>query len=188
MWKKLFGEVIHPFEEIFPFSVGPKDPACRQHPTQSVANVIHQHGAKDIITVFHKPSSSASTRVVTFLKTHQAKAQNAATEDQASSATLPPSTRRADFELDVQEAEPTGDQLKNILEYVGLGKAGTVVQGARDLTDAMDKIKKDASLFQRPVVGAPLAHVPKNRHLLTRNRWWTGIKGRWQSVTTKVRY
>jgi len=81
--------------------------------------------------------------------------QNPGTEDQASSAPTPAPTDRADFELDVQEAEPTGDQLKSILEYVGIGKAGTVVQGARDLSDAMEMIKKDASLFQRPVVRVP---------------------------------
>jgi hypothetical protein len=114
-----------------------------------------KHAAKDVITVFHQPKLPASIRVVTFLKTHQANAQNPTTEDQAGSQDVPSATQRADFELDIQEQPPTGDQLKSILEYVGAGKAGTIVQGARDLTDAMDKVKKDGGLFNRPLVCSP---------------------------------
>ena len=36
---------------------------------------------------------------------------------------------------------------------MGTSGAGTVVSGARNANDAMRKIKEDASLFQRPLVG-----------------------------------
>ncbi|KIW09302.1 uncharacterized protein PV09_00218 [Verruconis gallopava] len=111
-----------------------------------------ENAAKNVITVFHKPSAPGSTRVVTFLKQHQANAQNTATEDQAGSHQVPPPTQRADYDLDIQEDAPTGDQLKTILEYAGPGKAGTIVQGARDITDALEKVKRDATLFNRPLV------------------------------------
>lgn len=86
------------------------------------------------------------------MKQHRANAQNPATEDQASDKAVPPPTQRADYDLDIQEETPTGDQLKSILEYAGPGKAGTIVQGARDPTDAMEKIKRDGGLFNRPLV------------------------------------
>lgn len=90
--------------------------------------------------------------MVTFLKQHQANAQNPATEDQASGSPAVAPTSRQDYDLDIQEAAPTSDQLKSILEYVGAGNAGTVVQGARDVTDAMEKVKRDGGLFNRPLV------------------------------------
>jgi hypothetical protein len=86
------------------------------------------------------------------LKQHKANAQSPATEDQAGSQEVAPPTQRSDFELDIQEQPPTGDQLKSILEYVGAGKAGTVVQGARDFSDAIEKVKRDGGLFNRPLV------------------------------------
>lgn len=52
----------------------------------------------------------------------------------------------------MQETVPTGDQLKSILEYIGSRDAGKVVIGARDLGDAIEKVKKDADAFRRPVV------------------------------------
>lgn len=53
---------------------------------------------------------------------------------------------------DVQEAAPTTDQLGNILDYLGPSKAGTVVQDATGLSDALRKFKEKESSFQRPVV------------------------------------
>ena len=70
-------------------------------------------------------------------------------------------TQRADYDLDVQEATPTGDQLQSILQYVGPGKAGTVVQGARDVTDAMEKVKRDGGLFNRPLVSLAIVFEVK---------------------------
>lgn len=105
-----------------------------------------------MITVFHKPSLPASTRVVTFLKQANANAQATATEDQASSHEPQSNTERVDFNLDIQEGPPTGDQLKSIMEYIGGHNAGKVILGARDLSSAMTKLKEDAELFQRPLV------------------------------------
>jgi hypothetical protein len=42
--------------------------------------------------------------------------------------------------------------LKNILDYLGPGKAGLVVKGAKDDADALRKVKANADSFERPVV------------------------------------
>jgi arsenate reductase-like glutaredoxin family protein len=90
-------------------------------------------------------------RVLTLLK--QANAQSAAhaTEDQASSHEAQNKAERTEFELDVTEAPPTSDQLKNILEYLG-GSPNKVISGASDVTDAMRRLKADGDAFQRPLV------------------------------------
>jgi arsenate reductase-like glutaredoxin family protein len=108
-----------------------------------------------VVTLFHKPSSEASTRVHTLLK--QASAQSAAhvTEDQASSHQAQDKAERMEFELDVTEAPPTGDQLKNILDYLG-GSASKVIQGASDEADALRRLKADGETFQRPLVSLSL--------------------------------
>lgn len=111
-----------------------------------------QHGAKNVVTLFHKPSSQPSIRVLTLLKQANATSVAHATEDQASSHHHQDKAERTEFELDVTEAPPTGDQLKNILEYLGGGAAGTVIQGARDESDALRKLKENGDAFQRPVV------------------------------------
>merc|ERR1711964_816740 len=85
----------------------------------------------DVLTCFHKPSVSASTRVVNLLKQASAQSQAHATEDQASDHTPQnTSVTRDPFELDITEAPPTPDQLKNIFEYLGSGKAAQLVKGA----------------------------------------------------------
>lgn len=58
----------------------------------------------------------------------------------------------ADGQTDVVEDPPTNDQLSNILEYLGPAKAGSVVSGASDATDALRKFKDSESAFQRPIV------------------------------------
>ena len=50
------------------------------------------------------------------------------------------------------EAPPTPDQLKNILEYLGEGGAGTLIKGATGESDALKRLKESADAFQRPVV------------------------------------
>jgi arsenate reductase-like glutaredoxin family protein len=105
-----------------------------------------------VITVFHKSSVPASTRVLTFLKQANANAQVTATEDQASTHTPAHPAERTSFNLDIQEGPPTGDQLNSILEYVGAHNAGKIISGARDRADAMAKLKEDAELFKRPLV------------------------------------
>ncbi|KAG5298519.1 DUF1687 domain-containing protein [Histoplasma ohiense] len=122
------------------------------------------HKTLDVITLFHKPSLPASTRVLALLKQANTDAATAAIRDEASGA---PASRRSEFELNVTEEPPTPDQLKSILDYVGAGVGGDVakarggaamampgdlVQGAQDRLDAMRRLKEDGSRFTRPVV------------------------------------
>lgn len=112
-----------------------------------------EHGAKNVITLFHKPSSQASLRVLTLLKQNHAKSAATATADQASTHDAQTKTESTDFELDVTEAPPTRDQLKNILEYLGgAGAAGKVVSGASNESDALRRLQADGTTFQRPLV------------------------------------
>lgn len=50
------------------------------------------------------------------------------------------------------EGPPTNDQLSNILDYLGASKAGSVVSGASDASQALKKFKESESAFQRPIV------------------------------------
>ncbi|KAF2847763.1 hypothetical protein T440DRAFT_470817 [Plenodomus tracheiphilus IPT5] len=112
-----------------------------------------EHGAKNVVTLFHKPSSQASTRVLTLLKQTHAQSAATATADQASSHDAQTKAERTDFELDVTEAPPTSDQLKNILEYLGgAGAASKVITGASNETDALRRLQADGNAFQRPLV------------------------------------
>ncbi|KAI9709943.1 MAG: hypothetical protein M1820_003021 [Bogoriella megaspora] len=109
-------------------------------------------GAKDVITLFHKPSVPSSVRVLTLLKQSAGTAQSTATEDQASSHDTHSKAQRTDFELDVTEAAPTGDQLQNIMEFIGKTNPSKLIMGARDEADAIKKLKDNGESFQRPVV------------------------------------
>jgi Protein of unknown function (DUF1687) len=91
-------------------------------------------------------------RVQTLLKQISANISEPATEDQASDHTPQTQPKRQEFDLEVTEDPPTQDQLKSILEYVGVQKAGTIIKGARDEADAMRKLKENSENFQRPVV------------------------------------
>lgn len=105
------------------------------------------------MTLFHAPSNQASTRVLTLLKQANAQSVAHATEDQASSHKAQDKAERTEFELDVTEAPPTTDQLKNILDYLGgTGAAGKVINGAENESDAMRRLKADGGAFQRPLV------------------------------------
>jgi hypothetical protein len=117
----------------------------------ALLTITHQHGAKNVVTLFHKPGNEASVRVHTLLKQANAQSVAHATEDQAASHQAQDKAERTEFELDVTEAPPTSDQLKNILEYLG-GSPGKVVQGASDETDAMRRLKADGNTFIRPLV------------------------------------
>ncbi|KNG44967.1 hypothetical protein TW65_08208 [Stemphylium lycopersici] len=112
-----------------------------------------KHGAKNVVTLFHAPSNQASTRVLTLLKQANAQSVAHATEDQASSHQSQNKAERTEFELDVTEAPPTTDQLKNILDYLGGPSAvGKVISGAENESDAMRRLKADGGAFQRPLV------------------------------------
>jgi predicted methyltransferase MtxX (methanogen marker protein 4) len=107
----------------------------------------------DVLTVFHKPSLPASVRVVNLLKTASANSQETATEDQAADHSAQNNAvAREPFELEVTEADPTPDQVKSILDYLGNGKAATLVKGASSTSDALRKLKESGDAFQRPVV------------------------------------
>ncbi|KAK4168630.1 thioredoxin-like protein [Cladorrhinum sp. PSN259] len=92
---------------------------------------------KDIITLYHKAGSPASTKVAALLK-------------QASAAAAE-STGKPEFELDITEAAPTTDQVSTILGYVGDRGASSVIQNAATANDALKKFKENASYFQRPL-------------------------------------
>ncbi|KAF1809167.1 hypothetical protein P152DRAFT_476729 [Eremomyces bilateralis CBS 781.70] len=114
-------------------------------------NLFKEHGVKNVVTLFHKPSVSASTRILTQLKQASATSNTTATVDQASSHEAHNQSQHAPFDLDVVEEPPTSDQLQNIIEYVGNKNAGKVVTGASDVSDAVRRLEHDAESFQRPV-------------------------------------
>ncbi|THW63913.1 hypothetical protein D6D20_03247 [Aureobasidium pullulans] len=118
----------------------------------ALKGLFKEAGVKDVITLFHSPSSPASIRVHTLLKQTAAAAQTTATQDQASSHPQQSKIERTNFELDVQEGAPTSDQLTNIFEYLGQDKIGNVIEGASSLTEALRKLKESGSAFQRPLV------------------------------------
>lgn len=60
--------------------------------------------------------------------------------------------QRKDFELDVTESPPTGDQMRSILEYVGAKRAGDLVKGAKGEAEAMRRVMDSGETFVRPVV------------------------------------
>ncbi|KAL2042688.1 hypothetical protein N7G274_004447 [Stereocaulon virgatum] len=109
------------------------------------------HKALDVITLFHKPSVPASLRVLTLLKQISAQASETATEDQATDHTSQNKLQRTEFQLNVTEDPPTGDQLRTIIEYIGDRKASQIVQGAKDASDAMHKLSQDINKFKAPV-------------------------------------
>ncbi|KAH0553147.1 hypothetical protein GP486_006667 [Trichoglossum hirsutum] len=79
-----------------------------------------------------------------------ANAAEASTKGQASDPSA--QTGRQEFELNVTEEPPTGDQLRSILEYVGTRRLGEIVRGARDEADAMRKLQQNSENFQRPLI------------------------------------
>ncbi|KAL2210238.1 DUF1687-domain-containing protein [Sarocladium strictum] len=118
---------------------------------QSTAKMFRFRKTLDIITLFHKPSNPASTRVATLLKQASANAQTEATADQASDHSHQSPPGRDDFELNITEEAPTQDQVQTILEYVGQSNIQRVIKGAQDQKDALRKFKENNDSFQRPI-------------------------------------
>lgn len=116
------------------------------------ANIRRQHKPKDVITIFHKPSIAASTRALNLLKKATAQASETAKTDQASGHSGQNKVQRNDIDLEVSEESPTGDQLRNILQYIGADRASLVVRGASSVAEAVKKLEQDTNLFQHPVV------------------------------------
>ncbi|KAK5115397.1 hypothetical protein LTR85_009857 [Meristemomyces frigidus] len=115
-------------------------------------NLFKERGVKDVITLFHSPSSPASMRAHTILKQAAANASESATIDQAGDHSKQSKTGRTDFDLEVQEGPPTSDQLGSILEYLGPSKAGSVVEEATGSSDAQRKFAASQTAFRRPVI------------------------------------
>lgn len=114
-----------------------------------------QHKTLDVITLFHKPSLPSSTRVLNILRMASAAASETTTMDQASDQTNTIDNRRGEFQLDVTEAPPTPDQMRNILDYLAAKgvKPSAVVPGARNAEDAIKRVKEsDANGIVRPIV------------------------------------
>lgn len=132
-------------------------------PLQTAANYPLQQGksAKDVITIFHKPSLRASTRVMNFLKQTHATAAETSTIDQASDHSKHSAVQRAEFDLEVVEQDPTPDQISTILSYVGHKRISEFVNGASSESDAIKKIKESADAFNRPVVCCSSAMLAK---------------------------
>ena len=91
-------------------------------------------------------------RVYTFLKRASATASEHATEDQASDHSHLLHPHRREFELNVSEDPPTSDQLRSIIQYLGVQNVSKVVQGANSEAEAIEKLKQNRENFQRPVV------------------------------------
>ncbi|KAG5953870.1 hypothetical protein E4U53_001318 [Claviceps sorghi] len=109
------------------------------------------HKSLDIVTVFHKASSPASTRVANLVKQISANAQAGATMDQASDHTAQTEARRDPFELNITEEPPTVEQVRTILDYIGKESINKVVQGATNEKDALKKFRESKENFLRPV-------------------------------------
>jgi len=107
----------------------------------------------DIITLFHKAGSPASTRVATLLKQAHAAAAATSTQDQASDhSAQTTNVSRPEFELNITEETPTSDQLRTILDYVGKKNISSVIKGAQSENEAIKIFKQNSASFQRPVV------------------------------------
>lgn len=91
-------------------------------------------------------------RVHALLKQASANAASTSTQDQASDHSAQTNSTREEFKLEVTESAPTSDQLRSILEYVGVSKVGSVITGAKNEADAVRKFRSNDDSFQRPVV------------------------------------
>nr|OQO19332.1 hypothetical protein B0A51_14352 [Rachicladosporium sp. CCFEE 5018] len=113
-------------------------------------NLFKEGARRDVITLFHSPSNAASMRAHALLKQTAAAASSTATEDQASDHSKQSKVER-EFDLDIQEALPTSDQLHNILAFLGPSSLGSAVKDATSLEDAEKKFRASESSFVRPI-------------------------------------
>ena len=90
--------------------------------------------------------------MLTLLKQVSAQASETATEDQAADHTHQNKLQRTEFELNITEDPPTTDQMRTILEYMGAHNAGRLVEGAKDIRDAINKLGENPKRFKPPVV------------------------------------
>ena len=126
----------------------------------------------DVITLFHKPSLQSSTRLLALLQRASIKAS-----DPGQKANI----RRTEWDLEVTEKSPTSDQLRSILEYVGAGRAGDIMRGAKDEADAMRRLKAKPGDFVWPLVRTLSTLRPDGLTHNVRNRRWIGATAVWVS-------
>ncbi|KAI1212562.1 DUF1687-domain-containing protein [Annulohypoxylon truncatum] len=113
------------------------------------------HKPLDIVTLFHKAQSPASTQVAKLLREVSASATaaaNATDTDTATSDQAQPKRLNRVFELDITETAPTTDQLQTILDYVGPDQISQVIKGAKTKKDALDLYRQNAASFSAPVI------------------------------------
>ena len=167
-----------------------QSPIARKHDSNGRRQHVKQNAAKNVITVFHEPSSSASTRVLTFLKQAQANSKSTATIDQATDSAAQHDLAHQEFDLDIQEAPPTTDQVRTILEYIGQERAGEIIQGANSEEEAVRKFKLNASSISRPLVSRPACPMFQllDHMRLTLCRSLTGWRARSSSARTSRRF
>ncbi|KAF4124744.1 Protein of unknown function (DUF1687) [Geosmithia morbida] len=110
------------------------------------------HKTLDIVTLFQKTGSPASTRIANALKQASANASTETTIDQASSTSAQDAPKRDPFELNITEEPPTEDQVQTILGYVGQGGISRIIKDARDEQDALKKFKLNKDSLLRPLV------------------------------------
>lgn len=116
--------------------------------------------------------------MLNLLKQTAATAQATATEDQASSHAGQDKIQRTNFDLDITESPPTGDQLRTILEYAGGKKPEMFVTGASSTSDAMTKLKESADAFRRPVVSVHACFQALTMALIMKPRLSTGQRAK----------
>ncbi|KAI1097728.1 DUF1687-domain-containing protein [Jackrogersella minutella] len=112
------------------------------------------HKPLDIVTLFHKSSTPASTQIAKFLKEVSANATAIANETEESTnnqASSHPRLSRV-FELNITETPPTVDQLRTILDYANNDQIPQIIEGATTKKDAILKFKQNASSFGAPIV------------------------------------
>ncbi|EPS36936.1 hypothetical protein H072_9489 [Dactylellina haptotyla CBS 200.50] len=119
------------------------------------------HKTLDVLTLFHSPRSEASNRVLSALKAANTAAEEAAVapNTSAGATTSNGDNKKQIFELDVVEGPMTPSQLRSILDYVGDGKIGDIVEGANGVADAMKILEgaKGGDALKRPIVSPSLS-------------------------------
>jgi arsenate reductase-like glutaredoxin family protein len=111
--------------------------------------------AKDVITLFHSPTSSASARAAALLKEASTAVSAKAGGEPSTIGGKPVSTSRPEFDVEITEKPPTNDQLSTILSYIQPTMISQIVKGATSESEALKKFNDDARNFQRPVVRQP---------------------------------
>jgi len=113
-----------------------------------------QHKTLDIITLFHRAGSPASTRVANLLRQVYANASKTTTLNRAGDAISQTYVRDEPFELNVTEDAPTFDQLRTMLEYAEQSgeEIPKIVEGAGNVIQALKAFENSREVFKRPVV------------------------------------